>query len=885
MSDPTEDPMTSELPKAYDPAQVEGRLYDEWESTGLFEPYGDGPPFCVVLPPPNVTGSLHLGHALEHSIIDAIVRRKRMMGLRVLWLPGTDHAGIATQNVVERELVAQGKTRHDLGREAFVERVWDWKQRSGSTITRQMRRLGDSVAWSFERFTMDEGLSRAVREIFVRWYERGLIYRGNRITNWCPRCHTALSDIEVAHRDVDGELIYLRYPLTDGSGHVTIATTRVETMLGDTGVAVHPSDTRYASLVGKTVRLPILDREIPIVADDAIDPEFGTGALKVTPAHDPVDFEIGQRHGLAAINVLNEEAAINENGGPFAGQDRLEARKTVLEELRRLGVIEREERPFTHAVGHCGRCGTEVEPWLSEQWFVQIRPLAEPAIEAVREGRTRFVPERYARNYTDWMENLRDWCISRQLWWGHRIPVWYCADGHQFASREDPGACAMCGTTEIRQDEDVLDTWFSSQLWPFSTLGWPQETDDLRTYYPTEVLVTGYDIITFWVSRMMMSGIDAMGQVPFRDCHIHGMVRDFRGKKMSKSFGNAMDPLDLVDQYGADAMRMTLLRSAVLGGDVPVSEQWVEGDRNFANKLWNLTRFVLLHASQAELGTLPPRERMTTADRWILSRLARVTADADRAMEDYDLASAAVLLRNFAWSDFADWYVEWAKGRLQHGSDQQKQDALAICTHVLSATLRLLHPLVPFVTEELHRALSGGETIMRGPWPVADESAPDPAAEKAFEFVQGVVSALRRFRADHRIERSVRPEARIAVADAALRGLLEAEDERIRAMGPWGALSFVPAVPDAAAEARIVLAEATIHIPLAGILDLDAEIARLQRALADAHSEIARIEGKLANREFVAKAPEEVVEQQRERLEEARAAIAELGEALAQIRA
>ncbi|HEX9696413.1 MAG TPA: valine--tRNA ligase, partial [Actinomycetota bacterium] len=582
--------MGTELPKTYDPATVEGRLYDAWEAAGLFEPHGDGQPYCIVLPPPNVTGSLHIGHALDHSIQDAIIRRKRMQGYRVLWLPGTDHAGIATQNVVERELAAESVSRQDLGREKFLERVWAWKEKSGSRITHQMRRLGDSCAWSYERFTMDEGLSRAVREIFVRWYERGLIYRGNRITNWCPRCHTALSDIEVEHRDVDGELVQLRYPLTDGSGHLTIATTRVETMLGDTAVAVHPSDERYTGLVGKTVTLPIGGREIPIIADDAIDPEFGTGALKVTPAHDPIDFEIAQRHGLEAINVLSDDGSINENGGEYAGQDRFEARKNVLEALRALGVVGEEQRPFTHAVGHCYRCGTEVEPWLSEQWFVKIEPLAKPAIAAVKEGRTHYVPERYARNYMDWMQNLRDWCISRQLWWGHRIPVWYCDDGHQFASRTDPDACAECGSTAIRQDEDVLDTWFSSALWPFSTLGWPDQTDDLRAFYPNDVLVTGYDIITFWVSRMMMDGIDMMGEVPFRDVHIHGMVRDFRGKKMSKSFGNALDPLELIDRYGADALRMTLLRGATLGSDVPIDEKWIEGDRNFGTKLWNLAR-------------------------------------------------------------------------------------------------------------------------------------------------------------------------------------------------------------------------------------------------------------------------------------------------------
>ncbi|HVL91541.1 MAG TPA: valine--tRNA ligase [Actinomycetota bacterium] len=875
--------MGTELPKAYDPATVESRLYDTWEAAGLFEPHGDGQPFCIVLPPPNVTGSLHMGHALDHSLQDAIVRRKRMQGFRVLWLPGTDHAGIATQNVVERELAGEGLSRHDLGRDAFLERVWAWKEKSGSRITHQMRRLGDSCAWSYERFTMDEGLSRAVREIFVRWYERGLIYRGNRITNWCPRCHTALSDIEVEHRDVDGELVQLRYPLSDGSGHMTIATTRVETMLGDTAVAVHPDDERYKDLIGKTVTLPLVGREIPIIADEAIEMEFGTGALKVTPAHDPVDFEIGRRHGLDAINVLSDDGTVNELGADFAGQDRFEARKNVLEALRSAGAVGHEERPFTHAVGHCYRCGTEVEPWLSEQWFVKIEPLATPAIAAVKDGRTRYVPERYARNYLDWMENLRDWCISRQLWWGHRIPVWYCENGHQFASRTDPDACAECASASIRQDEDVLDTWFSSALWPFSTLGWPDDTEELRTFYPNDVLVTGYDIITFWVSRMMMDGIDMMGDVPFRDVHIHGMVRDFRGKKMSKSFGNVMDPLDLIERYGADATRMTLFRSAVLGGDVPVSEQWVEGDRNFANKLWNLTRFVLMYAGEPQERPLPPADRQTVADRWILARLAAVTAEADAAMEGYDFATAAVTLRNFAWNDFADWYVEWSKGRLQGGSEDQKQDTLAILTHVLSATLRLLHPIMPFVTEELHGALSGTATILRGPWPAA--LAAEAGAVERFEFLKQIVAVLRRFRADHKVPPQIKPAATVVVRDETMRALLQSELERVRVLGSWGEIALAAAAPDATGEARIVLAAATIHVPLAGVLDIDAEVARLRREIGDLEAEASKIEAKLANESFVAKAPEEVVEKQRERVAEARAAIGGLAEALAELTA
>ncbi|GAC1419281.1 MAG: valine--tRNA ligase [Actinomycetota bacterium] len=835
-----------------------------------------------MLPPPNVTGSLHIGHALDHSVQDAIIRRKRMQGFRTLWMPGTDHAGIATQNVVERELAAEGKTRHDLGRDEFLKRVWEWKAKSGSRITLQMRRLGDSCAWSYERFTMDEGLSRAVREIFVRWYERGLIYRGNRITNWCPRDHTALSDIEVEHKDVDGELVYLQYPLSDGSGSITIATTRVETMLGDTAIAVNPEDERYKHLIGKTVTLPIVGREIPIVGDEAADPEFGAGALKVTPAHDPVDFEIAQRHSLPAINVLDKTGRVNAEGGRFEGLDRFAAREQVLDELRRLGVVEREERPFTHAVGHCYRCGTQVEQWLSEQWFVSIKPVAEPAIAAVREGRTRFVPERYARNYLDWMENLRDWCISRQLWWGHRIPVWYCHNGHQFASREDPSSCVECGATEIHQDPDVLDTWFSSALWPFSTLGWPDSTDDLNDFYPTDVLVTGYDIITFWVSRMMMDGLDMMSDVPFRDVHIHGMVRDFRGKKMSKSFGNVIDPLELIDRYGADAMRMTLFRSAVLGGDVPISEQWVEGDRNFANKLWNLARFIMMYADGSKERPLPPAERMTVADRWILSRLENARREADDAMEGYDFASASRVLREFAWTEFADWYVEWTKGRLQGEDLVAREDVLAILVHVFSAALRLLHPLMPFITEELHRAVIGGGTIMLGPWPSGEQHHSDASAEEQMGLLQSIVSALRRFKADHHVQPSVKPAATITAADGATARLITAELNRVRTLARWGHIEITvgdaPEVGDASA--RIVLSDVVIAIPLAGVLDLDAETARLRKEITALQTESAKLDAKLSNDSFVAKAPSEIVEAQRQRLAEAKQAIEGLTEAL-----
>jgi valyl-tRNA synthetase len=868
----------SELPKSYDPAATETRLYQEWESSGVFAPSGRGESFCIVLPPPNVTGALHIGHALDHSIQDAIIRRKRMQGFNTLWLPGTDHAGIATQNVVERELAKEGKTRHDLGRQGFVARVWEWKEQSGGTITRQMRRLGDSVDWSRERFTMDPGLSRAVREVFTRLFEEGLIYRGNRIINWCPRCMTALSDIEVEYADVDGELVQLRYPLADGSGHITIATTRVETMLADTAVAVHPEDARYKALIGKTVRLPLVDREIPIVADEAIDPEFGTGALKVTPAHDATDFEIAQRHSLPAIVVIAKDGTMSAEAGRFAGLDRYEARKVVLEELRALGLVGEEQRPYTHSVGHCSRCHTEVEPLAMEQWFVKVAPLAERAIAAVRDGRTRFVPAKYERNYMDWMENLRDWCISRQLWWGHRIPVWTCANGHRVAYIEDPAACSECGSKELDQDPDVLDTWFSSALWPFSTLGWPADTADLRTWYPTSVLVTGYDIITFWVSRMMMMGCWFMPDVPFRDVHIHGMVRDFRGKKMSKSFGNVIDPLEMIDRYGADALRLTLFRSATLGGDVPIDEKWIEGDRNFCNKLWNITRFCLMNDVRAQ-AALPPRDRLTLADRWIVSRLDAVTRDVDAAMDAYDFSTAAGLLRQFLWSEFADWEVEWSKGRLYDGTDEEKEDQRAVLGYVLERALRLMHPLAPFITEELWRALGGdGTTIVTAPWPIATGES-DAEAERDMAFVQEIVGAVRRFRADHSIEPRVAFPALIVAPGRD--ELLAAHAPRIVSMARLAALDVGEAQGPLPEHARIQLPDAAIFVPLAALgRDAATERARLERERAKHTTEVERISAKLADENFAARAPAEVVDTQRERLEAERALIARIDEAL-----
>jgi valyl-tRNA synthetase len=863
-----------ELPKTYDPTTVEGPTYQRWLDSGVFkaDPASDRPRFSMALPPPNVTGSLHIGHALDHTYQDGLARLHRMRGFEVLWLPGMDHAGIATQNVVERELAKEGKTRFDLGREAFVERVWAWKAESGGRILGQMQRLGDSVDWSRERFTMDEGLSRAVREVFVSLYEQGLLYRGRRIINWCPRCLTALSDIEVEHEEVPGELALLRYPLADGSGFIRVATSRAETMLGDTAVAVHPDDPRYRDLVGRTVRLPLVDRLIPIVADAAVDREFGTGAVKVTPAHDPNDWEIAQRHDLPAVDILSEEAVVNAEGGRFEGLDRYAARREVKAALAELGLLERvTEAP--HSVGHCYRCRTEVEPRLSLQWFVATRPLADKAMDTVHSGQTRFEPVRYEKTFFGWMEQIRDWCVSRQLWWGHRIPAWYCPDGHVTVARQDPAACAECGAGELVQDEDVLDTWFSSGLWPFSTLGWPGQTDDLQAFYPTSVLVTGYDIIFFWVARMLMFGCHFQPPTPFEVVAIHGMVRDAQGKKMSKSFGNVIDPIELMDRYGTDALRFALIRGANPGGDVPMAEEWVEGARNFANKLWNLGRFVI--SSTAATGGAPAAPA-ALADRWLLSRLEETREAVTAAYDGFDPAEAARLLHGFAWSELADWAVELAKPRLAAGGEDAER-AGATLAYALEVTLRLLHPVMPFVTEELARALTGVETITLGPWPARRPGDVDPQAEAGMADLQEAIVALRRFRAEHRVPTASRPRLVVVAADEDQAALFRAEADSLRRLARLEAVEVEPAAP-AVPTAKLLAGRAELYLPLEGLLDLDEERARLDRELAALDVERTRAEAKLANPAFVEKAPPNVVAKARERL-------AEVDQALAKVRA
>ncbi len=860
----------------YDPQTIEARWYSVWEESGAFRPEVNpgGEPFSIVIPPPNVTGVLHMGHALDQSIQDLIVRRKRMQGYAVLWLPGTDHAGIATQNVVERELATEGLTRHDVGREAFVEQVWQWKARSGSGITNQMRRMGFSTDWTRERFTLDPTLSLAVRTVFVTLYKEGLIYRGNRIINWCPRCHTAISDIEVNHEDEIGELTYIRYPFSAGEGGVVVATTRPETMLGDTAVAVHPDDPRYRDAIGKTVMLPLLGREIPVVGDDAVDLEFGTGAVKVTPAHDPLDFEIGQRHGLPALKVIDEEARITTAGGEFFGQDRFEAREAVRYALDKQGFLVKVEEHH-HSVGHCSRCGSVVEPMLSEQWFVKVRPLADPAIESVGQRRTVFSPQRWENNYFRWMEDLRDWCISRQLWWGHQIPAWYCDGcGETIVEMEDPTSCASCGSKSLRRDEDVLDTWFSSGLFPFSTMGWPEETPDLKRFYPTNVLVTGFDIITFWVSRMMMMGVHFTGTEPFKDVVIHGMVRDYEGKKMSKSSGNVLDPLELVGEYGADPVRLALLQSAAPGHDIPLDEQWIDAARRFGNKLWNALRFAVEHVGVTGVpadGGYP--EDPGPEDAWILHRLTAVTAEYDRLLDDYRFSDAMSLIYSYAWSEVFDWYLEMAKTPLRDASSAaETKQTLGV---VLRDLLKLLSPAIPFVTEELWAELGDGSLLMTSSWP----QAPVVKAPIGVDVLQELVVAVRRFRADHQLQ--AKRELTVLI-----RGHQELNTDwwaaQMEALA--GATVEIGDGPAAASgHTQLAVGGVEAFIPLAGVVDVEAERPRLEKAVALAEAERVRSASKLANAQFRERAPAEVVSKEEAKLAEHQATIDKLQAQLAEL--
>jgi len=866
VSETIQHPHRTELPPKWEPAQVEAELYQRWVDAGYFTPSaeGDRPPFSIVIPPPNVTGSLHIGHAFEHSLIDIVIRRRRMQGYDALFLPGMDHASIAVHALVERQLREQGTSRRELGREAFVERVWEWKAQHGGSILSQMRRLGESVDWTRERFTMDEGLSRAVQTIFKRLHDDGLIYRAERLVNWSPALRSVLSDIEVEYRDVEGELVSMRYG--DGEACVVVATTRVETMLGDTAVAVHPGDERYAHLVGSEIEHPITGRRIPVVADDYVDPSFGSGAVKITPAHDPNDFDIGRRHGLPMPTVIDETGTITGTGTRFDGMDRFEARVAVREELAAQDRIVAEKRPYTHSVGHCSRTGVPIEPRLSLQWFVRVETLAKAAGDAVRDGRVAIHPASMEPRWFGWVDDMHDWCISRQLWWGHRIPVWYGPDGQVRSVGPDEQPPTDEGW---HQDEDVLDTWFSAALWPFSTLGWPEQTADLARFYPTSVLVTGYDILFFWVARMMMFGLYARdGEPPFGVIALHGMVRDQHGKKMSKSAGNTVDPLLWMDAYGTDALRFTLARGANPGTDVPVSDEWVAGSRSFCTKLWNATRFAL--ANGAVVEPLTGRAELTDADRWILDRCDAVTSEVDRLLEDYQFAKATEALYHFVWDEFCDWYLELAKVQL---GGPEAAATRAVLGHVLDVVLRLLHPITPFVTEVLWTALTGKESVVVAEWPSATGAMPDDGAARRIAEVQRVVTEVRRFRNDQ----GLKPGQRVAARLSGLDGAELAEHETaMRDLARLGAPGDGFA-PTATLEIGVVLVE----LDTSGAIDVAAERARLGKDLAAAEKELAGTEAKLANPKFTDRAPASVVEDIRGRRETALADIDRLRARLA----
>jgi valyl-tRNA synthetase len=870
---------SQEMPKTYDPTSVEQRLYEWWEESGYFIPSidPDREPFVISMPPPNVTGVLHLGHAITASLQDLMIRYHRMKGQPTLWLPGEDHASIAAQYVVEKEIEAEGLTREGLGREQFLERVWDWMHRYRHVIAMQHRRLGTSCDWTRERFTMDEGMARAVREAFVRLFQDGLIYRGTYLINWCPRCSTALSDLEVEHAEEESKLYYVRYPIQDSEGeYITVATTRPETILGDTAVAVHPGDARYEALVGRTAILPALHRPIPIIADETVDPEFGTGAVKVTPGHDPTDYDIGQRHKLPTINIMNDDATLNENAGPYAGQDRYEARRNLVADLEKAGQLVKVEA-YSHALGHCQRCDTVVEPRVSTQWFVKIKPLAEPAMEAARDGRITFVPERFTKVYFNWMENIRDWCISRQLWWGHRIPVWYCDDcGATSTSAEETlRACRECGSTNIHQDPDVLDTWFSSGLWPFSTLGWPDRTEDLEYFYPTDVMETAYDILFFWVARMIMLGMRMTDQAPFHTVYLHGLIRDEHGQKMSKSKGNVVDPLEVIEEYGADALRFALLTGSTPGNDMKLSLQKVEAARNFGNKLWNAARFVVGNlddgydvptAVRAVAKWQKDPAALNLADRWILSRQNQVIEEVTRLIEQFQFGEAGRQLYEFLWGEFCDWYIEMAKVALYGEDHAAAQRTQAILVYVLERALRLLHPFMPFATEETWQHMPHqGEALIIAPWP---ESGPvDEAAEAEMEAIMEMVRAIRNARAEYDVEPSRVIAATIVAGTKRELAASQADIlARLARIDP-AKLRITQTLAEKPAKAlALVVGSYEIFLPLAGMVDIDREQARLAAELEEIEQEIGRAEQLLANQDFVTKAPAEVVGRERDKL-------------------
>ena len=876
--------MARELPKVYEPQQVEDRIYKMWEQGGYFKPNGkaDAKPFTIVMPPPNVTGQLHMGHAMDATLQDTLIRFKRMQGYDTLWVPGVDHAGIATQIKVEEELrVKEGLSRYDLGREKFLERVWDWKHKYGNRIVEQQKKLGASCDWDRARFTMDEGCSKAVREVFVSLYEKGLIYKGSRIINWCPNCVTALSDAEVEYVDKPGHLWHIRYPLADGTGEVVVATTRPETMLGDTGVCVNPNDERYQHIIGKKVILPLMNKEIPVVADDYAEMEFGTGCVKMTPAHDPNDFEVGLRHNLEVIRVLNDNGVVNELGGKYEGMDRYDARKAIVADLEEQGYLVKIE-DHAHNVGTCYRCHKDVEPIISAQWFVKMKTLADEAIRSVNDGETKFVPERFTKNYMNWMNNIRDWCISRQLWWGHQIPVWYCADcGHMTCSREDAEVCEKCGSANIERDPDVLDTWFSSALWPFETLGWPDEdAADLKKYFPTDVLVTGYDIITFWVSRMIVSGLEHMGKAPFHTVLIHGLVRDNLGRKMSKSLGNGIDPLEMIEKYGCDALRMNMVNSNSPGNDMRFYVERCEAMRNFANKLWNASRYVMMNLAEDAVNELPALDKLEIADKWVLSKLNNLIAEVTENLEKYELGVAVQKVYDFIWDTYCDWYIELTKARLYSEGSERKQTAISVLVYVLDQTLRLLHPFMPFITEEIWQSLPHeGEALIVAKWPEYREDLAFKAEGAAMESVMEAIRAIRA----RRTEMNVPPSKKAALFILTSKPQVYEEGEGfIQRLAYADTVTMLDAEPENLdGMVTITTADAKLYIPMGQLVDVAKEIARITKELEAAQKFLKSLEGKLSNEKFVSRAPEAVVNAEREKAAKQRDLIAQLEQSLA----
>ena len=879
--------MATEMNKTYNPSEIEDRLYKKWMDKKYFHAEVDRSkkPFTIVMPPPNITGQLHMGHALDNTLQDILIRFKRMQGYNALWQPGTDHASIATEVKVTNKLKEEGIDKEELGREGFLKRTWEWKEEYGGRIVSQLKKLGSSADWDRERFTMDEGCSKAVQEVFIRLYEKGYIYQGSRIINWCPVCQTSISDAEVEYEDQAGHFWHINYPIVGTDKCIEIATTRPETMLGDTAIAVHPDDERYKDLVGKMVLLPIVNKEIPIVADSYVDKEFGTGAVKITPAHDPNDFEVGKRHNLEEINILNDDGTINENGGKFAGMDRYEARKAIVKELEEEGYLVRIEA-HEHNVGTHDRCHTTVEPMVKKQWFVKMSEMAKPAIEAVKNGDLRFVPGHFDRTYLHWLENIRDWCISRQLWWGHRIPAYYCDEcGEIVVAKEMPSVCPKCGCTHFTQDEDTLDTWFSSALWPFSTLGWPEKTEDLDYFYPTNVLVTGYDIIFFWVIRMVFSGYEQTGKCPFSDVLIHGLVRDEQGRKMSKSLGNGIDPLEIIGQYGADALRLTLVTGNAPGNDMRYSEKKIIASRNFANKVWNASRFMLMNIEKADLSNVSLAD-LTPADKWILSKANSLVKEVTDNMEKYDFGVAVAKLNDFIWEEFCDWYIEMVKPRLYNEEDTTKAAALFTLKKVLTISLKLLHPYMPFITEEIFCSLQDEEeSIMVSEWPVFEEEFDFKAEENEVEMIKNAVRNIRNLRADMNVPPSKKASVYVVSEKEEVRRVFEDSKVFFATLG-YASEVHVQADKAGIAEDAVstVIPDAVIYMPFAELVDVEKEIARLEKEAGRLEGEIKRAKGMLSNERFVSKAPEAKVEAEKEKLEKYTAMAAQVAERLSQLK-